>query len=221
MNVINFQDANCAHCYKCLRNCDVKAIRIKNGQAQIVTDMCIYCGHCMEICPQEAKTFESDLSYVKSMLQKKENVVVSLDPSYQGLMDYEDPGQIVDALMKLGFSQVRETAEGAAIITREYVRLMKEGQMDNIIVTAAGDRLSGGKTLSDADPVSGTGGFSDDRPWSLDQRPHGTAYESGFYGPCVAKKMEGGKQMPEPVDVWMRSLSLMSYKGGWRRKELN
>ena len=53
MNVINFQDANCAHCYKCLRNCDVKAIRIKNGQAQIVTDMCIYCGHCMEICPQE------------------------------------------------------------------------------------------------------------------------------------------------------------------------
>lgn len=43
MNVINFQDANCAHCYKCLRNCDVKAIRIKQGQAQIVTDMCIYC----------------------------------------------------------------------------------------------------------------------------------------------------------------------------------
>ena len=42
MNVINFQDANCAHCYKCLRNCDVKAIRIKQGQAQIVTDMCIY-----------------------------------------------------------------------------------------------------------------------------------------------------------------------------------
>ena len=81
MNVINFQDANCAHCYKCLRNCDVKAIRIKQGQAQIVTDMCIYCGHCMEICPQEAKTFDSDLAYVKSLLYKKERVVVSLDPS--------------------------------------------------------------------------------------------------------------------------------------------
>ena len=196
MNVINFQDANCAHCYKCLRNCDVKAIRIKNGQAQIVTDMCIYCGHCMEICPQEAKTFESDLSYVKSMLQKKENVVVSLDPSYQGLMDYEDPGQIVDALMKLGFSQVRETAEGAAIITREYVRLMKEGHCDKL----PGDRLSGGKTLSDADPVSGTGGFSDDRPWSLDQRPHGTAYESGFYWTLCGEKDGGGSRCQNP---WM------------------
>ena len=41
MNVINFQDANCAHCYKCLRNCDVKAIRIKQGQAQIV-QICVF-----------------------------------------------------------------------------------------------------------------------------------------------------------------------------------
>lgn len=135
MNVINFQDANCAHCYKCLRNCDVKAIRIKKGQAQIVTDLCIYCGHCMEICPQEAKTFDSDLAYVKSMLYRKENIVVSLDPSYRGLLDYEDPGQIVDAFLKLGFSQVRETAEGAAIVTKEYVRLMEEGKMANIITT--------------------------------------------------------------------------------------
>ena len=135
MNVINFQDANCAHCYKCLRNCDIKAIRIKRGQAQIVQDLCIYCGHCMEICPQKAKTFESDLGYVKSMLYRKENIVVSLDPSYRGLLDYEDPGQIVDAFLKLGFSQVRETAEGAAYVTKEYVRLMQEGEMPNIIST--------------------------------------------------------------------------------------
>ena len=70
------------------------------------------------------------------MLKKGEHVVVSLDPSYRGLLDYEDSGQIVAALLQLGFSQVRETAEGAAIITREYVRLMNEGEMDNIIVTS-------------------------------------------------------------------------------------
>ena len=108
---------------------------------RIVTDMCIYCGHCMEICPQEAKTFDSDLAYVKSLLYKKERVVVSLDPSYRGLLDYEDSGQIVDALLKLGFSQVRETAEGAAIITREYVRLMKEERW-TISLSQAVRRLS-------------------------------------------------------------------------------
>lgn len=135
MNVINFQDANCAHCYKCLRNCDVKAIRINQGQAQIVRDMCIYCGHCMEICPQEAKTFDSDLDYVKHMLKHKEQLVVSLDPSYCGLLNLNQPKKIVDALYKLGFSDVRETAEGAALVTREYVKLYNEGRMENIIST--------------------------------------------------------------------------------------
>ncbi|MCD8046323.1 MAG: PAS domain-containing protein [Clostridiales bacterium] len=135
MNVINFQDANCAHCYKCLRNCDVKAIRIKNGQAQIVRDLCIYCGHCMEICPQQAKTFDSDLDYVKHMLKHGEKLVVSLDSSYSGLIQSNCPGKVVDALYQLGFSDVRETAEGAAYVTREYVRILNEGRMENIITT--------------------------------------------------------------------------------------
>ena len=65
---------------------------------------------------RRTKTFDSDLAYVKSLLYKKERVVVSLDPSYRGLLDYEDSGQIVDALLKLGFSQVRETAEGLRLL---------------------------------------------------------------------------------------------------------
>ncbi|MCC8029115.1 MAG: PAS domain S-box protein [Lachnospiraceae bacterium] len=135
MEVIKFQDANCAHCYKCLRNCDVKAIRIKDGQAQIVREMCIFCGHCMEICPQKAKTLESDLDYVKQMLMRNEKVVVSLDPSYCGLISSNRPKKIIDALLKLGFTDVRETAEGADLVTQEYVRLINEGKMENIIIS--------------------------------------------------------------------------------------
>lgn len=191
MNVINFQDANCAHCYKCLRNCDIKAIRIKRGQAQIVRDLCIYCGHCMEICPQEAKTFESDLGYVKSMLYRKENVVVSLDPSYRGLLDYEDPGQIVDAFLKLGFSQVRETAEGAAYVTREYVRLMQEGEMRNIISTNCPSIIYMVEKhypmlipylAPVVSPMVAHG--------RLIKEMMGSDTKVVFVGPCVAKKME-------------------------------
>ncbi|WP_455719001.1 4Fe-4S binding protein, partial [Anaerosporobacter sp.] len=54
MNVIGFKEAKCKNCYKCVRTCEVKAIQVKNEQAQIMNDMCILCGHCLEACPQNA-----------------------------------------------------------------------------------------------------------------------------------------------------------------------
>ena len=34
MKVIDFKDAKCRHCYKCVRNCAVKAISVKDEQAR-------------------------------------------------------------------------------------------------------------------------------------------------------------------------------------------
>ncbi len=135
MKVIDFHDANCKHCYKCVRNCSVKAISVKNEQAHIIREACIHCGHCLEVCPQNAKTFASDMDRVKSYLRQGMKTVVSVAPSYLGVLKYEKPGQVVDALLKLGFSEVRETAEGAALVTREYQRILEEGQMENMITT--------------------------------------------------------------------------------------
>lgn len=191
MNVISFQDASCAHCYKCLRHCPVKAIRVKGGQAQIIQDICVYCGHCMEICPQNAKTFESDLAYVKSLLYKKENVVVSLDPSFRGLLQYEKQGQVVDAFLKLGFSQVRETSEGAVLVTEEYCRLIQEGSMENIITTTCPGVISLVEKhypmlipylAPVISPMLAHG--------NLIKEMLGNDVKVVFVGPCVAKKME-------------------------------
>ena len=135
MKVIDFLNANCKHCYKCVRSCSVKAIRIKNAQAQIMDDHCVLCGHCLEVCPQNAKTFSSDLDRVKTFLKQGIKTIVSIAPSYLGILQYDHPGQIVDALLKLGFYQVRETSEGAAYVTEEYRKLLEEGKMDNIIST--------------------------------------------------------------------------------------
>ena len=135
MKIIDFKNANCKHCYKCVRSCSVKAIKVKDAQAQIMKEYCILCGKCLEVCPQNAKTFVSDLERVQYYIRSGERVVVSIAPSYLGIMDYETPGQVVDALLKLGFSAVRETAEGAALVTREYAKLLESGQMTNIITT--------------------------------------------------------------------------------------
>ncbi len=135
MKVIGFEEAQCKNCYKCVRGCAIKAIEVKNGQAQILDDKCILCGRCMEICPQSAKKFLSDLDKVKYFIQNKEHVIASLAPSYMVALDHSHPGQVVTALKKLGFTQVRETSEAAAYVTDEYARLIREGNMKNIITT--------------------------------------------------------------------------------------
>ena len=70
MKVIDFKDAKCRHCYKCVRHCAVKAITVRDEQARIMVDHCINCGRCLEVCPQNAKTFASDLDRVKGFLRQ-------------------------------------------------------------------------------------------------------------------------------------------------------
>ncbi len=135
MGIIDFKATKCKHCYKCVRYCDVKAIMIRDGRAEIMPDKCILCGHCLSICPQEAKTLTSDLSLVRGMIRRGEKVIISLAPSYMGLLSYRTIGQVKNALKQLGFFDVRETAEGAAVVTAEYAKLLAEGTMENIITT--------------------------------------------------------------------------------------
>ena len=133
--IIDFKATKCKHCYKCVRYCDVKAIQVKDEQAQIMPDKCILCGHCLKVCPQSAKTLNSDLSLVQAMVRRGEKVIVSIAPSYMGLLTYKTIGQVKNALKRLGFYDVRETSEGAAVVTEEYSRLLAEGTMENIITT--------------------------------------------------------------------------------------
>ncbi len=135
IEIIDFKATKCKHCYKCVRYCEVKAIQVKDERAVIMPDKCILCGHCLKICPQSAKTLKSDLDLVKGFIARGERVVVSIAPAYMGLLKYKTIGQVRSALIRLGFEDVRETSEGAAFVTAEYARLLKEHTMENIITT--------------------------------------------------------------------------------------
>ena len=135
MRIINFNSTRCRHCYKCVRNCEIKAISVSGGRAVIMEDHCVLCGRCLAVCPQEAKTLTSEMSQVKAMIQCGDRVAAQLAPSYVGLLEFRERGQVRAALRKLGFADVFETAEGAAAVTGEYLHLMEDARMDNIITT--------------------------------------------------------------------------------------
>ena len=102
MGIIDLKASRCKHCYKCIRNCEVKAIMIRDGRAEIMEDRCILCGTCLQICPQSAKTLVSDLERVRGFLADGDRVVVSMAPSYMGLLKFKEPGQVKAGPEKTG-----------------------------------------------------------------------------------------------------------------------
>ena len=114
MSIIGLKKANCKNCYKCVKVCPVKSIKVENEQAKIIDRDCILCGTCLEQCPQNAKTVVSDVALVKEMLKSGERVILSIAPSYYGCFDFDDVHQFAGALKELGFYGVSETADGAA-----------------------------------------------------------------------------------------------------------
>lgn len=136
MSIIQFKEANCKNCYKCIRGCPVKAIAFVNDQARIIEEDCMFCGNCLTVCPQNAKVVKSEVDTVKGFIRKKEKVYVSLAPSFISAFENVDERWLFSALKKLGFTFIEETAVGAARVSKEYDRLINENKMKNIITTA-------------------------------------------------------------------------------------
>ena len=133
MECLTLKKSNCKNCYKCIRHCPVKSIRFSGNQAYIIGNECIMCGQCFVVCPQGAKEIVEETEKAKVLLQSGNPVVVSLAPSF--VANYEGVGieGMREALKKLGFYDVEETALGATIVKREYDRMVNEGTRDIII----------------------------------------------------------------------------------------
>ncbi|MBQ7876316.1 MAG: 4Fe-4S binding protein [Clostridia bacterium] len=132
-NCMTSKKSNCKNCYKCIRNCPVKAIRFSGNQAHIIGNECILCGRCYTVCPQDAKVVVGEVEKVKVLIQSGAPVVVSLAPSF--ITKFKSVGieSMADSLKKLGFFDAEETAIGATIVKNEYERILREENRDIII----------------------------------------------------------------------------------------
>lgn len=135
MHSVNFKKANCKSCYKCLRSCPVKAIKFKNDQAEIVENLCIMCGTCLIKCPQNARQLNSDIEKLNKFLENKNQVIISLAPSFVGYFKEKYKG-FIQRLYGAGISEVRETAEAATVITNKYRDYIKHNDQKYYITTS-------------------------------------------------------------------------------------
>ena len=106
----------CRDCYKCVRACPVKSIQVKDARAVVIRDRCISCGRCVDTCPSHAKKIRDDVMVARNLIRTRKRVIVSLAPSYASEFS-NTPEAVLVALRSLGFSDISETAIGAALVS--------------------------------------------------------------------------------------------------------
>ncbi|NCC17545.1 MAG: 4Fe-4S dicluster domain-containing protein [Bacteroidia bacterium] len=129
LSAIYTEKNNCQDCYKCVKNCPVKAIKLEDNSASVIPELCIYCGKCTQVCPANAKKVRDDLPVVRQAL-KKEKIIVSLAPSYLSEYENVETNKVIAAFKEAGFYGVSETALGAekvALETKNWIDKQENG----------------------------------------------------------------------------------------------
>ncbi|PKK89830.1 MAG: [Fe-S]-binding protein [Candidatus Wallbacteria bacterium HGW-Wallbacteria-1] len=183
----------CHDCYKCVRQCPVKAIRVEDGHAAIIPELCIACGHCLKVCPSRAKRVRDDIGRARLLLSGTEPVYASIAPSWVSEFSGIRREILFSTLRRLGFAGVSETALGANLVSFQMVEEMKT--------------MTGGALISSACPaaVEFIARYLPDFRDSLSKVPSPALVHCQmlqkiagggkvvFIGPCSAKKLEADR----------------------------
>ncbi len=114
----------------CEEACPVDAIKKdEQGLARIDFDTCISCGKCTSACPFGAVHEKSQLIDILKEIKMGKNVIALIAPSIVGQLP-ASVYQLKTAILKAGFSDVYEVAQGADTTIREEMKEFKE-KMDN------------------------------------------------------------------------------------------
>lgn len=113
----------CKGCVSCTKHCPTEAIRVRHGKAKIMEARCIDCGECIRVCPTHAKTAETD--HLGDMGKYKFNVALPAPSLYAQFGRDVRIDDILYALIRIGFDDVFEVAQGAEIVSlaiRDYIK---------------------------------------------------------------------------------------------------
>lgn len=216
------EPTQCQDCYKCIRHCPVKAIRVEDNHAKIIPELCVYCGQCVIDCPSHAKQTRGDRQQALHLLATKQRVYVSLAPSFVAEFSDFTPPQLVAALKKLGFAGVSETALGADFVSAQLAK-----DLQAAVENPQGQQLF----LSSTCPVvveyiklyqPELAPFITDRASPLLAHARYLRQEFGddigvvFVGPCIAKKREADAWDEIDVALTFRELRRWIVEKGLR-----
>ena len=201
LDSIYTQERECQDCHKCIRECPVKAIRVQDGYARVVPELCIMCGNCVLACPSNAKRVRDDLPRAKALLSSGRKVIASLAPSFVAQYSGITSARLIHALKKLGFHAISETALGAQQVSASVNALMR-GETKQVWISSACPVVV--DFIAKYHPECQPHIFSVLSPLlthcKMLRAHYGEKIAIVFIGPCIAKKKEA-EEHPELLDA--------------------
>ena len=200
----------CRTCYTCVRECPAKAIRIAEGQADVMAERCIGCGNCIRVCSQHAKQIYSGFDAARALLEGGRPVVAALAPSFPAEFSDVDARRLVGMIRALGFAFVNEVGFGADLVAAAYRKLLAETGDARYIATTCPAIVSYvekyhpnlvGALAPIVSPMVATARVA--------RRLRGASIKVVFIGPCIAKKGEAaGVAAPVEIDAALTFVEL-------------
>lgn len=178
----------------CEDSCPVDAIqKDEHGLAKIDFNKCISCGRCVSACPFAAIHEKSQIIDVMKNIKAKNKIIAMIAPSIVG----QFPGtiyQLKTALIKAGFTDVYEVAEGADVTAKteakEFLERMKDGKPFMTTSCCAGYNEFIKKHLPEIKPYVSDTHTPMYYTAEIVKKENPDAL-TVFVSPCVAKRKEG------------------------------
>jgi iron only hydrogenase large subunit-like protein len=211
-------ETECQDCYKCVRHCPVKAIKVENGHAAVLPELCIACGHCVEICPAHAKRVRDDSWKAVELIKNGKAVYASLAPSW--ISDFENltAAKMIAALKQLGFAGVSETALGAQAVSAGVAGLLKTHEHGTLISSACPVVVDYIRKYQEKFVPAVSGLLSPALAHAnILRQAFGKDIAVVFIGPCIAKKNEADRH-PELINA---ALTFNELRAWFARENIN
>jgi iron only hydrogenase large subunit-like protein len=108
--------AKCNGRMNCMRACPTHAIRVKNGKAHLIPELCIDCGSCLPVCP--SKAICATTISLAELNDFKFKVAVASPALFTQFGLNDTPAQVGRTLLNLGFDAVWEYAVDLELVDR-------------------------------------------------------------------------------------------------------
>lgn len=182
----------CRVCYTCVRECPAKAIKIINGQAEVIKERCIVCGNCTKVCSQGAKVYLNTIDHVYNLLQNGRKNIAIVAPSFPAeFKEISNYKIFVSMVRAIGFDIVSEVAFGADLVAKKYRKIIDKGtdkcfiSSDCPVVVSYVEHYHSG-LVKDLVPIASPMVAMS----RVMKKKYGDDINIIFIGPCVAKKAE-------------------------------